>query len=270
MTPRIQPALSVLLLALLQACGGGGSDATNTASTTQTTQTTQTPQTNTGSASVAFVRGSAARYQLSSPSSQAFGVLTNSVQASGGAVTTLGTNVLSGALSVQDIHGDATYALGRWTSGTVTNSSGATTLNGTDGRAYHYIALNLPGAFPTSGSLTCDTGVFTTPTYSSGGSGTGVSGSATGSASLSFSTTGATLGGTISVAASGSSGSISLNGAISTPTQTVTIGSYFSNGPGAYLQIGDAGTGAYLIASTYAVTLANGSRYIGVAKFRCS
>ena len=259
--------LTAVSIALLQACGGGGgSDAGNAPAAGGTGAATTT---NTGSVTAAFNRGALARYQLTSVGSQSFGVLSTSVQDAAGALTTIDYNVLSGSTSVKEISGDATYAMGRWAAGTVTTSSGAATLTGTDNRAYHYIAINVPSAFPATGSLACSAGAFTSPTYTGGGV-AGTTGTATGSATLIFGAGGATVGGSVNVTAAGNAGSVALSSSIATPTSASTTGAYFSNGTGAYTQIGDAGAGAYLVASSYAVTLANGSRYIGVAKFRCS
>ncbi len=254
--------LTVLSIALLQACGGGSDDhgSGNIAPGTAA---------NTGSVSAPFNRSTSARYQLTGVGSQSFGVLSTSAQDASGAMTSIGSSVLSGSTSVKEIGGDASFAMGRWAAGTVTTTSGATTLTGTDNRAYHYIAINVPTVFPTSGTLTCDRGAFTTPTYTGGGN-PGTTGDASGSATLTFSAGGATVGGTVSVSASGLSGWASLSGPIATPTSSLTTGAFFSNGTGAFTQIGDAGSGAYLLATSYAVTLTNGSRYIGVAKFRCN
>ncbi len=274
MTKTISLAFSVLSLALLQACGGGGSggDSGSTPTGTDTPGTPTTPITspNTGSVSAPFSRAATARYQLVGPSGQRFGPVDPGVQDASGAMTTLGSNVLSGSTAVKDISGDASYAMGRWTAGTVTTSSGTSTLSGAGNDVYHYLAVNLPTAFPTSGTFTCDAGVFTAPTYASGAGGAAVVGSATGSASLSFGADGATVAGAINVTASGSSGSASLNGSVSGPSSATITGAYFSNGAGAYVQIGDGGAGSYLVASSFAAVLANGSHYIGVAKFRCS
>jgi hypothetical protein len=263
---------------LLQACGGGGggddgaSAAASTGTTSSSTGTTTSPATftsaNTGSVSAAFVAGSAPRYQLASMGGQTFGNLSPFVQASSGAMTTLASTVLSGDSATKEISGDATYAMGRWVAGTVTRSSGAETLTGVDSRSYHYLAVNAPPAFPASGALTCDAGVFTAPTYVSGGSGTGTTGTASGSASLSFGAGGATVSGSISVTASGSSGSASLNSTAATVTNTAIAGAYLSGGAGSAVQIGDAAGGAYLVAASYATTLASGARYFGVAMFR--
>lgn len=276
MNKTISLALSVLSLALLQACGGGGGDSGGTSVTTDagtdvpSTQTTPITSPNTGSVSAPFSRGTTARYQLVGVSRQSVGVLDTSVQDASGAMTTLGTNVLSGDIAVKEISGDASYAMGRWTAGTVTTRSGASTLSGTGNDVYHYLTINLPTAFPTSGTFACDAGVFTAPTYASGAGSATVVGSATGSASLSFGTGGATVTGAINVTASGSSGSASLNGSVSEPSSATITGAYFSNGAGAYVQIGDGGAGSYLVATSFVAVLANGAHYIGVAKFRCS
>ena len=219
MKKPISLALTALSLALLQACGGGGgSDAGNALADGGTGAATTT---NTGSVTAALNRGATARYQLTSVGSQSFGVLSTSVQDAAGALTTIDSNVLSGSTSVKEIAGDATYAMGRWAAGTVTTSSGATILTGTDNRAYHYIAINVPSAFPATGSLACSAGAFTSPTYTGGGV-TGTTGTATGSATLIFGAGGATVGGSVNVTSAGSAGSVALSGSIATPTSSST------------------------------------------------
>ncbi|MGF6527218.1 hypothetical protein ABID77_002526 [Variovorax sp. PvP013] len=277
MTNKISFVLSVISVALLQACGGGGGDSdsmnvSSTGSAGTSTSSTSSTSTNTGSVSATFNRSATARYHLTNAGGQVFGRLDASVQETNGAMTTLGSNVLSGSKVVKEISGDATYALGRWTAGTVTNSSGAATLTGADNKAYHYIAFNVPSALPTSGTLTCDAGVFSAPTYASGGVGNGAfdSGAASGAVTLTFGSTGASVGGNINVTAAGSSGSIALKASGVTVNGSSISGNYLSNGAGAYLQVGDAGAGAYLVVGSYAVSLANGALYIGAARFRCS
>lgn len=273
---------SLVSIALLQACGGGSGDGGETAAAAPATvgePTTPSGGTtapapaangNTGSVSAAFVAGSTPRYQLAGSGNQTFGRLEPFVQASSGAMTTLGSTVLSGDSATKDIAGDATFAIGRWAAGTVTRSSGAETLTGTDSRAYHYVVVNAPSAFPASGTKTCDAGVFTTPTYLSGGPGAGGTAAAQGSAGLVFGASGAAITGAINVTVAGASGSATLNGTAASVTSVAITGSYLSSGAGAAVQIGDAGADAYLVAATYAVTLPNGARYLGAAKFRCA
>lgn len=261
---------SLLVVALLQACGGGGNDNDNAATAAPaTTPANTTPTaatgTDTGSVPAAFVAGSTPRYQLSSANSQSFGKADPFVQQVSGSVTTLGGTALDGGSASKDISGDATYAMGRWVLGTVTRSSGSETLTGDDSRSYHYIVLNAPSAFPASGALTCDSGVFTTPTSAS----VSTTGTASGSASLAFGTGGATIAGSVSVSAAGSTGVASLSATASTVSSTPITGSYLSNGSGAAVQVGESGAGVYLVAASYAATLTNGARYIGVARFRC-
>jgi hypothetical protein len=84
-------------------------------------------------------------------------------------MTTLNSNVLSGTSATKDISGDANFAIGRWAAATVITASGADTLTGNDNKAYHYLVFNTLSALPTTGSATCDAGVFTAPTSVSGG-----------------------------------------------------------------------------------------------------
>ena len=271
---------SLLSIALLQACGGGGGgDGDGGASIAPvgvaepapvSGGTPATPASaNTGAVSAPFVAGTTPRYQLTFPDGQSFGRLDSFVQASSGAMTTLGGTVLSGDSASKEIAGDATFAMGRWAKGTVTRSSGAETLTGTDNRAYHYLAVNALAAFPASGAKTCDAGVFTAPTYASGGASTSATGTASGSASLVFGASGAAVTGVVNVTAAGASGSASLNGTAQGVNSVAITGAYLSSGAGAAIQIGDAGNDAYIVAATYSAVLANGARYIGVAKFRC-
>lgn len=263
---------SILSIALLQACGGGGGGDGGAAPAASTSGTAGgSASADSGSVSARFAAGASSRYQLVGIGSQTFGRLDTSVQASSGAMTKLSDAVLSGNSATKDISGDASYALGRWAAGTVTRSSGSETLSGTDNRAYHYLVVNTPAQFPATGSLTCDAGVFTAPTYERGGSGTQPnSGTASGSATLSFGAGGATVGGAVNVAASGSAGAATLGTTISSTSSASVTGAYLSGGSGAAVQIGDAGGGAFLVAASYAATLANGARYIGVARFRCA
>lgn len=100
--------------------------------------------------------------------SQSFGRLTESEQGESGAMVRLNDTTLSGSSSTREISGDANFALGRSTVGSVTTKSGAETLTGNDNRAYHYVAFNGVDALPASGTASCDAGVFTTPTNTKG------------------------------------------------------------------------------------------------------
>jgi len=273
---------SLVSIALLQACGGGGGGSGESASASPTTASEPTTTSgntpasppaasgNSGSVSAAFVAGSTPRYQLAGSGNQTFGRLEPFVQAPSGAMTTLGSTVLSGNSATKDMAGDATFAIGRWTAGTVTRSSGAETLTGTDDRAYHYVVVNAPSAFPASGAKTCDAGAFTTPTYVSGGPGAAGAATAQGSAGLVFGASGAAVTGAINVTLAGASGSATLNGTAASVTSVAITGAYLSGGAGAAVQIGEAGADAYLVVATYVATLPNGARYLGAAKFRCA
>lgn len=257
----------------LAACGGGGGDSSagSSAGSTVTPGTTTTPPTtNTGSVSSRFAAATSARYFLSGVGSQVSGVLNSTVQDTTGAVTKLNDYVLSGTTSVMEIAGSASYAQGRWAAGTVTRPSGSDTLTGTSNAAYHYLAFNNVPVYPTAGSATCDSGAFTAPSYVGGTPGTGSNlGTATGSAALTFGSTGVTVTGALSNVAGGSTGSINFNTLVGSTSGSSITGSYFSGGPGAQIAVGADGTAGYTVATGYSVTLANGARYQGVASFRC-
>jgi hypothetical protein len=187
-------------------------------------------------------------------------------------VTALGNNTLSGQTVVKDISGDASFALGRWSQGTVTATNGSTVLDGTSNNAYHYALFNNLTAFPTSGTYNCDTGKFTAPTYIGGTNVTAsaYSGTATGSATLSFSAAGAAVSVTINTSAGGQTGVVTGNSVLSTPTTSAIIGNYFGNGSGMAVTVGDGGGGRVLAIAPYRSTLANGAEYQGIAVLSCS
>lgn len=223
-----------------------------------------------GAVSAKFARGDRARYQLLGVGVQAFGALSQSEQAASGAMTRLNDNTLTGASTTKEIGGDANFAIGRWTAGTVARSSGAETLTGADNRAYHYLALNELKDLPASGKATCDAGVFTNPTYVSGGNGANPnSGTASGSSSLAFGSDGAAVGGAVKVTVGDAVGTVNFDTRIKSPSSTAITGSFLGAGAGAAITLGDHGGGAYVVALGYAATLPSGARYVGVAKFRC-
>lgn len=270
--------IAVLAISILAACGGGGGDGgdggsntvagttppatTPPAETTPPAATTPPASANTGSVSASFVRSSAARYMLLGIGSQSFGVLNDSVQDGTGAMTTLNANVLSGTTAVKEISGNANVAQGRWSMGTVTKSSGAETLTGTGNAAYHYVAYNTSAAYPTSGTASCDAGNFTAPNYIGGSASTTTLGATTGNAAITFGTAGATVSGALNTSAGGSSGVASLNVTVPTPTSLSFAGS-------TPVGVGADGTNGYLVLAGYTVTLSNGSKYQGIASFRC-
>lgn len=224
-----------------------------------------------GSVSAPFARGERARYLFLGVGAQSFGVLSQSEQAASGAMTRLNDNTLTGASATKEINGNANFAIGRWAVGTVTRSSGAETLTGTDNRAYHYLALNELKTLPASGPPTCDAGVFTSPTYVGGGSGAVAnSGAASGSSTLAFGSEGAVVTGTVKVTVGDAVGTVNFDTKVKSPSSTSVTGSFLSAGAGAGIALGDHGSSAYAIALGYSATLPSGARYTGVAKFRCA
>lgn len=267
---------SLLSLLLFQACGGGGGGGAAfpvapapAAEAAPAAPAAPAADADSGSVSAQLEPRPGARYMLLGVSSQSFGTLTQSSQAAGGAMTRLNDNTLTGDSATKEIAGDASFAMGRWAVGIVTRTSGAEKLTGADNRAFHYVASNLLSALPTTGSATCDAGVFTAPTYTGGTAGAAHSGTASGSASLVFDGAGAVASGTPSVAAGDATGNFAVNGKALSIGSTAIAGAFLSGGSGAAIQLGDHGGGAYVVAVGYAVTLSNGARYIGIAKFRC-
>lgn len=209
---------------------------------------------------MAFVKGTRPRYEIGTAILPSMGNLTTETQGSDGAFQALGTNTTAAA--VNDISGNADYAIGRWAGGqhyTVFNNSGAAAL--------------------TVRTLTCDAGVFTKPTYIGTASSQSPSdqvGTATGSATLAItSSTEASVGLTINVTSAASSGTGTL-------TTTIPAGSMIVhgfNGGGVVIGSGNhsqaqmnlaVGAGStHLLSTFYQLGLADGSYYTGVAMFTC-
>jgi hypothetical protein len=200
-------------------------------------------------------------------------MLTTVTQHANGAITALNDNTLSGeSWGVRDISGDASHAQGRWVQGTATTSAGAQTLDPGSGDAYHYLVFNALDAFPTTGSVACTAGQFTAPTYAGGSvvSPSALSGTASGSASMVFGPDGAAVTGSYDVTAGSGTGSGSINTTVSAPASAVFTGGILAGSSGAGVAVGDGGNGTYLIALLYTIQLSNGSKYQGVASFKCS
>jgi len=218
-----------------------------------------------GTVSANFDASAAARHALVGPGQQSSGRLTE-VEQIGGAIVRINSYALGDGRAVRDIAGDAAFALGRWQAGTVTSASGADTLTGTDGRAYHYVIYNGLATLPASGSFRCDAGTFTAPSRESGAG--PVLGSATGNASLRFDAGGGRVDASIRVDASGVVGDVPASAVIADTASTSTTGNYATNGAGATVTLADAGNGAYALVGSYRAIVGAGS-YIGAYRFLC-
>lgn len=275
-----------LIAGSLVACGGGGSSspadpvvAVNPPVTPVAPVTPPvvpvTPTTtgdNTGSISARFVNGDNSRFVFTSIGLQSNGKASTLVQDTSGALSTIGSIVLTGNPSVtREISGDAAFAQGRWFKGAFSSSTSATTLTGNNASA-HYVAYNVLAALPASGTFTCDAGTFTAPSYTGGSSVSSSAnfGTASGNASLSFDGSGAKVALTIDASAGGSTGKVAASTTIASAGSSSITGGYLSGGTGAQLMLGDGGTGRYLLLAAYKAQLANGANYQGVATFRCS
>ncbi|KAB8036208.1 hypothetical protein [Janthinobacterium aquaticum] len=278
MTLRYQIACTALLAGALSACGGGSSSsdspvAVNPANPTNPT-TPVTPPTasgDTGSVSARFAANGSGRYLLMAVASQSTGVLTSVAQGSSGALTEIAGSSFTGSPAItREISGDASFAQGRWFTGTVTRAGVASVLSGNNAST-HYVAYNALVSLPASGSASCNAGVFTAPSYI-GGTIIGQDayfGTASGAATLSFGSGGAVLNMALDVTAGGSSGKISGGGTIPAPANTVINGAFLGGSSGTLLALGDGGAGRYLVTGGYKVVLANGANYQGVATFSC-
>ncbi|PMQ11812.1 hypothetical protein [Janthinobacterium sp. AD80] len=227
---------------------------------------------NTGSVSARFANGDNSRFVFTSIGLQSNGKASPLVQDTSGALSTIGSIILTGNPSVtREISGDATFAQGRWFKGAFSSSTSATTLSGNNASA-HYVAYNLLAALPATGTFTCDAGTFTAPSYTGGASvpSSANFGTSSGNASIAFDGSGAKVVMAIDASAGGSTGKVTASTTIISPASSSITGGYLSSGTGAQLMLGDGGTGRYLLLTAYKVQLANGANYQGVATFRCS
>lgn len=235
-----------------------------------------------GSVSARFVPSANARFLLFGPGPATAFVsgdsLITSEQTASGAMVSLNDIFLQNydpsvahgiTRATRDINGDANFALGRWAAGMVSALFWIDlTVRGSDYNNYHYLAFNRLMSWPTSGAPSCDSGVFTSPTYINGGpTGKPARGTVTASVTLSFDTYGAFVNGPINVTAGSETGTLNLS---ARPQSALTTPFVYSDSK-TFLSValGDAGNNATLIAIGYETTLPSGSRYRGVARFRC-
>ena len=155
----------------------------------------------------------------------------------------------------------------------MTSSKGDFPLGGPTGSSYHYVVFNTLASMPANGSMTCDAGKFTKPTYVGGG--VFVSGSAnalgtsTGTAAVTVDGNGAHISLAITTTGNGLTATANLQGAVKTVDSTYFTGSVGGLGSGAMVTIGDAGNGAIFVVASYSVALGNSNVYRGIATFTC-
>jgi hypothetical protein len=264
----------------LTACGGSGGEDKNSSNTQAPADsgivmpTLPSPPkiANSGSVDAAFVPGATPRFYLAGIFTQASGDAMPYKQTSDGAVTTLGKYTLSGtSIATQEISGNANYAQGRWNVGTVEGNGTSDQMKGDDYKTYHYVLFNGLAAMPADGSMTCDAGKFTKPSYVEGGTKPSVSGyfgTSTGSAAITFNATGAHVNVAVSTAVGAVGGNANYSVTITGPrSNSFTSGG--SAGNSAWVTLGDAGNGSVHLIVEYTVGLANQNTYRGVVTFTC-
>lgn len=257
---------SVLILALLQACGGGDDgDGEPAASTAVGRGASGTAASNAGAFSAKSVPTGQKRSILLSLSLQSVSP-ENLEQADDGAIVRIGSTTFSGSPKTVDIAGDVHFALGRWLKGTVTGSTGADTLTGEDFRSYHYLAYNALKELPTSGTHECTMVAGTAPTTNSSAASLG---SASGSASVAFDANGAAVQGKMQVRAAGESTEVDLATHIKNAGQISLRGPFFGSGPGAAITLAAQGSADPALSVGYRAQMPGGALYLGVARFNC-
>ncbi|MCD2514104.1 hypothetical protein [Comamonas endophytica] len=265
MRKPIHVSLSVLLLSLLQACGGGGDDKASPAP--PAAEGIAAAGADIGSVSARLVPTETRRFLLFSASGHSI-LRGESEQTDSGAMVRLGSATLSGSRQTVDITGDAHYALGRWLKGTVTRSSQTETLNGDNHKSYHYLAFNGVTALPTIGQAECKTVAATAPTANSDRH--AKLGSASGSGTMVFSDRGTSIRATIQVRVVGESAPMALSAEITDVEQTSYSGLLLAQGPGAALMLADQGSPIPGLVMGYRAQLPGGTFYTGVARFSCT
>lgn len=280
-----KPSLIAVLVSAalsLVACGGDDSDDYEVNANTNADGTLTGG--NTGKTTAAFVPGANARSVVVGLGNLVGEPLapggTQVVQAADGAVTTLGSVSLKDVVTVNEISGDATFAMGRWSKGRVSSSSINLLLDGTDARSYHYLAYNVLPATTSPTARTCDAGTYTAASLWNSGTvpaGTKV-GTTTGSATLTWVPATATAAASANVklafttVANGSSLPSSYDVSVGSTSYGgfSAVGRYLAQGPGVAVTMGDAGNGAVMIGVLYRVLLPNNLTYEGIMKFRCA
>lgn len=267
---KLQTSLTTILsAALLAACGGGGSGSDAPAATTPT-QGESTASASPGPVSAPFKVIGRTGYLMRGSDFSISPNFEGYTQRDDGAVIEFAGDRLTGDAVVKDIQGDADFAMGRWASGVFTEDGATQSVTFTEADAgYHYVMINQLSAFPASNTPTCDTGVFTAPTFAGG---TAVSaddrvGRARGSATLAFAEKSAALKLSITATNAGASATQEFRATASGFLQTQFLGN--ASGSNVVVQLGSTADGKYLVAGTYMLTLTSGAKYVGAFKFRC-
>jgi len=273
-TARITTLAIASSVLMLSACGGGGASGNNGGGYNGENNGGNVPSPS-GSVSANFVsNGNTPKFILANFGREVIGGLTAPVQNAGGDVTTLDKYTLSGSPAVtQDIAGDANFAMGRWVWGTVSDTS-TNTVIGTMNASYidnsftwHYLLLNNASSWPSSGTKTCDNGVFTKPTTTGAVT---TNSQTTGSlATLSFAASRATLGFTLTTTDSGSSNTTSFSTADLGYGITTLVNGTGGGKADTWILLSDGGSGAIRINGLYTTALPNGHTYKGVFSFKC-
>jgi hypothetical protein len=125
---------------------------------------------------------------------------------------------------------------------------------------------------PATGTLACDAGTFTTPSWVGGTNVNGTSdflGHITGTAQLSFSSSGAAVQMAFTVGNSVSSGTNNYSTVIDPSASSAFAGHSIGLGqPAAWVALSASGT-AYDVVGGYLANTSNGASYIGTYRFHC-
>jgi hypothetical protein len=146
------------------------------------------------------------------------------------------------------------------------------TLSESSMAAFHYVLFNKPASLPSSGTLACDSGTFTTPTYigQTEPSSSDLRGRITGTAQLSFLSSGATVQLAFTVSNSGSTGAGNFSPVMIPPSapSVFTGKGLGANQNGVWIALDESGT-AYDIVGGYILNTNSGMAYTGTYRFHC-
>jgi hypothetical protein len=261
-----------MTMTLLQACGGSDSPPTSDLPSPQEPE----PSPSTGAFPDPFVRGSFVHDFIVGPSlfrsgiTIASGIITQDLDS--GAITTIDTITLSADGIVDNIAGDASYAIGRWVAGVATGLSADPTTTTTlgDSDVVHYIVFNLPSAFPASGNYDCTLDAATAPTRAYTGIGseaptTGIASAGDEPVTLIFGADGAHTGGAFNITVGDSIVPVPLPDFIIREPQFLQVGNITP-----FAAVIDAGSGNYALAVGYEVVVPLSGYYHGMAHLSCN
>ncbi|MGO4576379.1 hypothetical protein AB4Z48_10055 [Cupriavidus sp. 2TAF22] len=227
-----------------------------------------------GGVSALFRNDNPAIFSLIGPSGFTLAPLTTYRQVDSGALTSLANFRLSGAsMQLGDVSGNADFALGRWSAGTLTTPQGSTEiLDGSPRWSWHYLLIKPLRAMPGNWTYRCGAPRVTTITFVNG---TNIdsnqqAGTVGGKASFSILNSVATVDFQLVAMAGGKKGGLKGKSIFTRSDAVQSHEDFDSGGIGAKIMLGSAADGGIHVAMPYRVRLENGAIFHGIAVFPCA